>query len=115
MDRAGQESGAGGGSVVQQTNKWEEIFTPLGEGGNHYIMETCQPLPKFGRSYTNLNYPDTQGYMRMCTALSIMKTIVEAFDAMICEQQTCKKTRRGTVFGADKEDKAPKELLIYGG
>ena len=100
---------------AQQENKWEEIFTRMGDGGSRYIMQPWEPCPKFGRNHTNLHYPDTQGFMRMSIALGKMETIVEAFSAMLCTQQTCKKTRRGTVFGVDKEDKAPKELLIYGG
>jgi hypothetical protein len=100
---------------VQQTSNWEETFTRMGDGDCRYIMQPWEPCPKFGRNHTNLHYPDTQGFMRMSIALGKMETIVEAFSAMLCTQQTCKKTRRGTVFGAVKEDKAPKELLIYGG
>ena len=115
MDRAGQQSGAAGGAAVQQTNKWERIFTQLGEGGTRYIMEPWDPLPQFGRAYTNSHYPDTQGFMRMVTALGMMESITEALNELLCSQQKCKKTRSGKVFSTEKEDKAPTELLIYGG
>ena len=102
---------AGAGALSQ--NKWEEIFTSSGDG--KYSMEQWNPCYKFKPAYGNLSYGDPQPRMRMTISIGKMAVIVDAFTALLAEPQTCKKTRRGTFFGTDREDKAPKELHIYGG
>ena len=109
----GPESSATGGQAVLPTNKWEGVFTHSGDGA--YSMQQWKPCYKFRHAYGNLSYEDPQPFMRMSMAIGATEGIVSALTALLADQQACKKTRRGTAFGADKEDKAPRQLRIYFG
>jgi hypothetical protein len=109
----GPEGSAAAGACAHEKEKWGEIFTY--EGNGKYSMEQWNPCHKFKPAYGNLQYGDPQPRMRMTISICKMAVIVDAFTALLAEPQTCKKTRRGTFSGTDREDKAPKELLIYGG